>query len=201
MRRLSTPRAAGLAGVLFAVLFGVAIALIHTALPEGAQPGAQWVEGSEGKVRAAAVLMPFAGICFLWFIGVVRDGLGRYEDKFFASVFLGSGLLFLAMIFVSSAVGVALVASRGADYGADVHVFGQALLIALSKTGCVNPIWDHDDGLTGTHLAPANHALGLGGHCRVARAIGICRPDRGYRFRALGGLHRRGAQPRCREVL
>lgn len=65
MRRLSTPRAAGLAGVLFAVLFGVAIALIHTALPEGAQPGAQWVEGSEGKVRAAAVLMPFAGICFL----------------------------------------------------------------------------------------------------------------------------------------
>ena len=38
------------------------------------------------------------------------------------------------MIFVSSAVGVALVASRGADYGADVHVFGQALLIALSKT-------------------------------------------------------------------
>ena len=29
MRRLSTPRAAGLAGVLFAVLFGVAIALIH----------------------------------------------------------------------------------------------------------------------------------------------------------------------------
>ncbi|MDM2172637.1 MULTISPECIES: hypothetical protein [Mycolicibacterium] len=134
VRRLSTPRAAGLAGVLFAVLFGVAIALIHTALPEGAQPGAQWVEGSEGKVRAAAVLMPFAGICFLWFIGVVRDGLGRYEDKFFASVFLGSGLLFLAMIFVSSAVGVALVASRGADYGADVHVFGQALLIALSKT-------------------------------------------------------------------
>lgn len=73
-------------------------------------------------------------ICFLWFIGVVRDGLGRFEDKFFASVFLGSGLLFLAMIFVSSAVGVALVASRGADYGADVHVFGQALLIALSKT-------------------------------------------------------------------
>lgn len=83
--------------------------------------------------EAARIGRP-AGICFLWFIGVVRDGLGRFEDKFFASVFLGSGLLFLAMIFVSSAVGVALVASRGADYGADVHVFGQALLIALSKT-------------------------------------------------------------------
>ncbi|OSC32953.1 hypothetical protein B8W67_13430, partial [Mycolicibacillus koreensis] len=29
----------------------------------------------------------------------------------------------------------------------------------LPAVGCVNPIWDHDDGLTGTHLAPANHAL------------------------------------------
>ena len=56
--------------------------------------------------------MPFAGITFLWFIGVVRDGIGRFEDRFFASVFLGSGLLFLAMMFASSAVGAGLVASR-----------------------------------------------------------------------------------------
>ena len=56
------------------------------------------------------MLMPFAGIAFLWFIGVVRDGFGRYEDKFFSSVFMGSGLLFLAMTFVSSAVGAGLVA-------------------------------------------------------------------------------------------
>ena len=45
--------------------------------------------------------MPFAGITFLWFIGVVRDGIGDFEDKFFSSVFLGSGLLFLAMMFAS----------------------------------------------------------------------------------------------------
>ena len=125
-------------GVLFAVLFGVAIALIHTALPEGAQPGAQWVEGSEGKVRAAAVLMPFAGICFLWFIGVVRDGLGHYEDRFFATVFFGSGLLFLAMIFNASAIGAGLAASghlidvTGATN--DVAAFGQMALLALTKT-------------------------------------------------------------------
>ena len=50
------------------------------------------------------MLMPFAGIAFLWFIGVVRDGFGRFEDKFFSSVFIGSGLLFLAMMFVASAV-------------------------------------------------------------------------------------------------
>ena len=56
--------------------------------------------------------MPFAGIAFLWFIGVVRDGFGRFEDRFFASVFIGSGLLFLAMMFVATAVGAALSASQ-----------------------------------------------------------------------------------------
>lgn len=34
----------------------------------------------------------------------MRDRLGEREDQFFATVFLGSGLLFLAMLFVSAAV-------------------------------------------------------------------------------------------------
>ena len=34
----------------------------------------------------------------------MRDGLGNYEDRFFATVF-GSGLLFLAMVFSASAIG------------------------------------------------------------------------------------------------
>jgi hypothetical protein len=119
--------------VLFAVLFGTAITLIHTALPDGAAPGTQWLDGSATRLRVAAILMPFAGICFLWFIGVVRDGLGRFEDKFFASVFLGSGLLFLGMIFAASAVGVALVAARSSGID-EVGAFGQALLLTLSKT-------------------------------------------------------------------
>ena len=87
--------------MLFAVLFGTALMLIRTALPEGAEPGSQWVDGaatgSEGRGGADAVRRHR----FLWFIGVVRDGFGRYEDKFFASVFLGSGLLFLAMMFAA----------------------------------------------------------------------------------------------------
>jgi hypothetical protein len=135
--RLSTPRAAGLAGVLFAILFGAALVLIKTAMPEGGQPGSQWIEGSNGKLRTAALLMPFAGIAFLWFIGVVRDGLGGFEDKFFSSVFFGSGLLFLAMMFASLAVGTGLDALRGirtGDAGAEVAIFGQHLLITLSNT-------------------------------------------------------------------
>ena len=137
LHRLNTPRAAALAGVLFALLFGAALALIHGSLPEGAKPGSAWLEGAVGPLKAASILMPFAGICFLWFIGVVRDGLGHYEDRFFASVFLGSGLLFLAMMFGATAVGVALVASRnvGDPASHDVLVaYGQTLLLTLSKT-------------------------------------------------------------------
>jgi hypothetical protein len=135
---LSTPRAAAIAGVLFALLFGTALALIRTALPEHYEAGTQWITNGSSRIHVAAALMPFAGISFLWFIGVVRDGFGRFEDKFFSTVFIGSGLLFLAMTFVSSAVGAGLVASKGAIVDPTMHpevaTFGQMVLLALSKT-------------------------------------------------------------------
>ena len=46
--------------------------------------------------------MPFVGIAFLWFIGAQHDRLGELEDRFFATVFLGSGRLFLTMLFASA---------------------------------------------------------------------------------------------------
>jgi hypothetical protein len=136
--RLSTPRAAALAGVLFAVLFGAALILIRTALPEGSAAGSQWLDAGSTRIKIASLLMPFAGIAFLWFIGVVRDGLGRYEDKFFSTVFIGSGILFLAMMFTTFAVGGGLVAisAQMTDPGAqsEVATFGRLVLLTLSKT-------------------------------------------------------------------
>jgi hypothetical protein len=124
IRRLTTPRAAAFAGVLFAVLFGAALVLIRTAHA-----------GAEHQLRAAVVLMPFAGIAFLWFLGVVRDGLGVFEDRFFATVFLGSGLMFLGMIFASTAVGAGIIAVRASGGPhTEVVTFGQALLVSLSNT-------------------------------------------------------------------
>lgn len=130
---MSTPRAAAVAGVLFSLLFGTALVLIRLALPEGAEPGSQWLAGGGENLKVAAMIMPFAGILFLWFMGVVRDGLGRYEDKFFATVFLGSGLLFLAMMFLAAGVGAGLERSDAAAH-ADVAAFGQMVLLAISKT-------------------------------------------------------------------
>jgi hypothetical protein len=135
---LSTPRAAAVAGVLFALLFGTALVFIRMALPEGAEPGAQWLTTGSTNLKIAARIMPFAGIAFLWFMGVVRDGLGRYEDKFFSTVFIGSGLLFLAMMFLAAGVGAGLEASNRVitDPAAhsEVATFGQMVLLAISKT-------------------------------------------------------------------
>lgn len=54
-------------------------------------------------------LVPFAGIAFLWFIGVIRDQIGEVEDRLFSTVVLGSGLLFLAMLFTGSATTSSLI--------------------------------------------------------------------------------------------
>jgi hypothetical protein len=114
---LRTPRGAAVAGIIFSVLLITALTLLRISAP--AQPGAgsQWLTDS-GKRAAVAValnLVPFAGIAFLWFIGVLRDRIGEREDRFFATVFLGSGLLFVGMIFVAAAVGGALIATASSS--------------------------------------------------------------------------------------
>jgi len=138
LRQLTTPRAAALAGVLFALLFGATLILIRVEMPEGVGDTAEWLNSQRGGILTATKLMPFAGITFLWFIAVVRDGFGRFEDRFFASVFLGSGLLFLAMMFVSTAVAAALVASNTGVTDpaahAEVIAFGKMIVVSTSKT-------------------------------------------------------------------
>ena len=122
-----------MAGVVFSLLFGTALVLIRLALPEGAEAGSQWLIEGSTNLKVAATIVPFAGIAFLWFMGVVRDGLGRYEDKFFSTVFIGSGLLFLAMMFVAIGVGAGLERSHAAgDPG--VAAFGQMVLLTMTKT-------------------------------------------------------------------
>ena len=127
-----------MAGILFGLLFGVTLILIRLKMPEGAGDSAEWLDSQKGGISTATKLMPFAGITFLWFIGVVRDNLGRYEDRFFASVLLGSGLLFLAMMFVSTAVAAALVGINAGvtDPAAHVEViaFGKMIVVSAART-------------------------------------------------------------------
>lgn len=102
--RLRAPKAAAIAGILFAVLLIISFVLILVAIPAHARDS-EALFSTYGKTFLLALnLVPFAGIAFLWFMGVVRDRLGNFEDQFLTTVFLGSGLLFLALLFVLAAI-------------------------------------------------------------------------------------------------
>jgi hypothetical protein len=113
--RLTTPRAAAIAGILFSLLYLIVIFLVRSAVPERPEEMGSWLSSSWRTVELALNLLPFAGIAFLWFIGVVRDRLGEREDRFFATVFFGSGLLFLAMLFASAAVAGGILTMYGTN--------------------------------------------------------------------------------------
>jgi len=136
-RRLRTPRAAALAGILFALLLGTSLILIRISIPADPADGGRWLEEQGSTVALALGLAPFAGIAFLWFIGVVRDRIGSLEDRFFSSVFFGSGLLYLAMMFVSAALAgsllstYAIIPAQLIDSG--IYTFGRAMMWQISN--------------------------------------------------------------------
>lgn len=111
MHHARTPRAAAIAGILFGILFSFCIVLVQMAVPADIGDMNAWTDADRRTVSLAMELMPFAGLTFLWFLGVVRDRLGDFEDQFFSEVFQGSGLLFLGMTFSAFAVGAGMLAA------------------------------------------------------------------------------------------
>ncbi|MFF9173537.1 hypothetical protein [Streptomyces sp. NPDC014793] len=111
-KAMETARAAGLAGVVFAVLLAAAIVLVRLAIPEEAEAvatQAATASGQRNAVQWALDLIPFAGIFFLWFLGAVRAHVGEVEDRFLATVLLGSGLVFTATMFGGAAAAAAVL--------------------------------------------------------------------------------------------
>ncbi len=105
VKAVRRPESAAIAGLVFALILGVVLALLH-----GVNPGAQeradaWVsdDSRRAALNLALTLLPFAGIAFLWFIAVIRTQLGDRSDRFFETVFIGSGLIFVATLFVAAA--------------------------------------------------------------------------------------------------
>ncbi|MGW7366414.1 hypothetical protein ACWGI8_24005, partial [Streptomyces sp. NPDC054841] len=138
-QRMTTPRAAGVAGIIFAVLLAAAIVLVRLALPEGAEKadaGAFDDPSSRDAVHAALGLVPFAGIFFLWFIGALRARVGDAEDRFIATAFLGSGLVFVATLFAAAAAADSALATGAATTGTiPPHVgFGRDFAYTLMTT-------------------------------------------------------------------
>jgi hypothetical protein len=131
------PRAAAIAGIAFAAIFSAVLVLMRSAVPSDPGEDGTWLASGwqRSRVDVALALLPFAGIAFLWFIGVIRDHLGDREDRFFATVFLGSGLLFVAMMFVGGAVIATLVSIAGdTATSPEVWHFGRQFVFAIMTT-------------------------------------------------------------------
>ncbi len=113
---LAPPRGAAIAGVIFSLLMIVGMGIARSAVPADLTQTDVWLTDPDRRaaVRLALALVPFAGIAFLWFMGVLRNRLGELEDKFFATVFLGSGLLFVACLFAAAALMGALIGAVAA---------------------------------------------------------------------------------------
>jgi hypothetical protein len=125
---LRTPKAAAIAGIVFSVLLIVIFVLLRLSFPSESSPAIIVFQIRAETIAFAVSLIPFAGVAFLWFIGVVRDRLGALEDRLFATVFLGSGLLFLAMLFSAAAVvsSTVLALAPGAEERIDAKTFAFA---------------------------------------------------------------------------
>ena len=134
----AVPRAAAVAGVVFALLFGAALLTVRMSIPGSIAERGGWLTDPAGTLRLATHLLAWGGIAFLWFIGVVRTHIGAREDRFLASVYFGSGVLFLGMCFVAAAGTQALLAAH-AQYGerffdSGTFSFGSRLTYELSNT-------------------------------------------------------------------
>jgi len=172
-RRLTTPRAAAVAGILFGVLLITANVLIRLSTPPNPGDAGVWLEEQANTVTLALSLVPIAGIAFLWSIGVVRDRIGQLEDKFFSSVFFGSGLLYLGLTFVSAALAAGLLASYTLEadtlIASGVYTYSRAVMyrqqcLRHPHGGCI-----HD--LVGHHLGSHPH------HAPRAGRFDLCAGD------------------------
>ncbi len=136
-RRLRTPRAAAIAGILFALLMITSFLLLQISIPSGSIDASDWLEEQAETVTLALTLLPFAGIAYLWFMGVMRDRLGHLEDQFFSTLLFGSGLLYLAMTFASAAIAGGILTVYAFDpellFDSGIYIFSRAIIYKFNN--------------------------------------------------------------------
>src|SRR5271157_3270528 len=146
--RLRAPRAGAIAGIVFSILLTINLVVIRVSVPANPLDTRTWLAAGGESIRFAQNLLPFAGVAFLWFIGVLRDRIGAQEDRFFATVFLGSGLLFLSMVFASSAVSSGVMMAHGAIPGklmdSGIYTFARTVAYQIANVYAIRMAFSTD---------------------------------------------------------
>lgn len=175
-RRIKSPRSAAIAGIAYALLMITGMILtasISRTKPENITRDT--LESWSSTATIVLTLIPFAGIAFLWFTGVIRDRLGEMEDQFFTTIFLTSGTIQVVLLFLWGAVFGAMMGTRAiATVGLvdeDMYVFGFALMneiignyilrMAGVYMSAINTLWTKT-GLMPRWLTIGTYILALG---------------------------------------
>lgn len=175
-REIRSPRSAAFAGIGYSILMITGMILltsIVTVRLEEITP--ELIESWSRKASLIILMVPFAGIAFLWFTGVIRERLGEYEDRFFATIFYGSGIIQVVLLFIWGAIFGALMAARALTAAGmvdnQIYIFSFALMneiignYGLRMAGvymtAINSLWSKT-GLMPRWLTIITYILALG---------------------------------------
>ena len=97
-RSIEAAAVAGVAYALFTVLALIRLSR-YPSLELNDEELAAWFDDDSHQVWliAGLGLASVGSIAFLWFVAVIRRRVGDLEDQFFSTVFLGSGILYVAV--------------------------------------------------------------------------------------------------------
>ena len=175
-REFRSPRSAALAGIVYSILMITGMTILASIARVRLEDiNLELLESWSKKASLIILLVPFAGIAFLWFTGVVRDMLGEQEDRFFATVFYGSGIIQVVLLFIWGAIFAAIMATKALmvveSADARMYLFGFALMneiignYALRMAGvymmAINSLWSKT-GLVPRWLTIITYILALG---------------------------------------
>lgn len=135
LRRKPPVESAAIAGIVYALLAVAAWQLLRR-FPRPTlsdQELTAWYADSQNRLWmvVALNLVAISSVAFLWFVAVIRRRIGSREDQFFATVFLGSALIWVAVWLVGAAslaaIPVAMELTVGGSVSQDTATLASGL--------------------------------------------------------------------------
>jgi uncharacterized membrane protein YbjE (DUF340 family) len=131
-RELRSPRAAALAGIAYSIMMYIIMLSTSDIRINPENITRENLQKWSGTASLVLILVPFCGITFLWFTGVIRDRLRHQEGHFFATLFFGSGLIIVVLLFIWGAILGAIMITKDMDVvrsvGIGIYVFAFVIM-------------------------------------------------------------------------
>jgi len=175
-REVRSPRTAAFAGMGYSILMITGMLLASNITSVRLEDVTlEFLESWSRTVSLILYMIPIAGLLFLWFTGVIRERLGEFEDRFFSTLFFGSGIIQVVLLFIWGSIFGALMASKNLIAAgltdSRIYIFGFALMneiignYALRMAGvymtAINALFSKT-GLMPRWLSIINYILAMG---------------------------------------